>query len=929
MLKYCAFFSLCAGVGFAQQFVTGQAARLVIGQTTFASQAYGASNTLLGGAGGVAFAGDTLFVADSNRVGLTPNNNRVLMFEHMSQILPTPMAEIAAYSGTCPVCGGQASLVLGQPDFLGTNYQTTQNGMRTPVAVATDGRILAVADTENNRVLLWLSIPSSIGQNADLVLGQPDFDSVEPIVTTASSFRGPQGVWIQNGKLFVADTQNNRIMIWNSIPTQNNQPADVELGQSNFTTVGPVPVTTTVSCPTCPGGFSTTPILTATQGTMLNPVSVTSDGVHVFVADLGDNRVLIWNSIPTQNGKPADVEVGQVNFTNTIANDNVDLCPQAGVDTCNTPPTPTYPDMCGRTLNFPRFAYSDGTRLFIADGGNDRILIFNHIPTQNAAEADVVLGQPDEFASVVTSTTSLFSPLLLQSASDVDPTPTSLAWDGTNLYVADPSNRRILVYTAATPNVPLDGIRNAASLETFATGEVDVSGTINAGDQVIVTINGTAYTYTILETDTTATILTALTNLINAGSGDPNVYASVPPTLQQLLLTARVAGPAGNAITLAVSTSVNAMIAVAASGGTLTGGESAGTLAPGSLVSIFGTDLSDTSASAPAGANLPIDLAGVEVYFDGIRSPLVLVSPTQINAQIPWEVSNTNSINAYVRTQHANGTITVTTAVNVPIAADNPGIFAQSGPDPRTALAFHSSSYATGTVTVSGSIAAGDLGTITIGDRSYNYTVQNSDTLTSVRDALIAVINADPDRAVNAAAGAAFSRIQLTARVAGPEGDSILLSATSSGLNGASPSLSLSVNNSNLCCSNVAGAPISTSNPALPGEQFYVYATGLGLTSDINGNLIGPTDGAIYPGPALNNANSTVSSLADAKTADVISAGLLVGTVGVYEVLLQLNPDLQPTNFAQLTISQDIYTSNIVTIAIGNTTQPPAVCCCN
>jgi uncharacterized protein (TIGR03437 family) len=931
-------------VGFAQQFVTGQAARLVIGQTTFTSQNFGASDTLLGGVGGIAFAGDTLYVADSNRIGLTPLNNRVLMFEHMSQTMPTPLASIPAYSGICPVCGGQASVVLGQPDFLSTNFHTSQTGMRTPVAVATDGNIVAVADTENNRVLLWKSIPTSNGQPADLVLGQVDFNTVqEPIVATASSFRGPQGVWIQNGKLFVADTQNNRIMIWNSIPTANNQPADVELGQSNFTTVGPIPPTTIVSCATCPGGFSTTPPLLATQGTMLNPVSVTSDGFHLFVADLGYNRVLIWNGIPTQNGKPADVEIGQTNFTNAIANDNVDLCPQAGVDTCNSPATPTYPDMCGRTLNAPRFVLSDGTRLFIADGGNDRVLIFNTIPTQNAAEADAVLGQPDEFASVVTSTTSLFSPLLVQSAANVDPSPTGLAFDGTNLYVADPSNRRILVYTAATPNVALDGIRNAASLETFATGEVDVSGTIDGGDTVTVGINGTNYTYTILSTDTTATILTALVNLINAGSGDPNVYASVPPALQQLLLTSRIPGPPGNAITLAVSTSANAMIVPVASGDTLTGGESAGTLAPGTLATIFGTNLSDTTASAPEGAaQLPIDLGGVEVYFDGIRAPLVLVSPGQINTQVPWEVSNTNSINAFVRTQHADGSVTVSTAVGVPITTSfvdgssggaNPGIFAQSGPDPRTALAFHSSSYATGTITVSGSIAAGDIGTITVGDRTYSYTVQNVDTLTSVRDALIAVIQADPDRQVNASPGAAFTRIQLQARVPGPEGDGIAIFANSTGatVNGtaASPSLSLSVNNTSLCCSNVAGAPISPSNPALPGEQFYIYGTGLGLTSDLNGNLIGPVDGQAYPGPALNNANTTVSSLADSKTADVITAGLLVGSVGVYQIVLQLNPDLQPTNFAQLTISQGIYTSNIVTIAVGNPTQPPALCCCN
>ena len=53
----------------------------------------------------------------------------------------------------------------------------------------------------------------------------------------------------------------------------------------------------------------------------------------------------------------------------------------------------------------------------------------------------------------------------------------------------------------------------------------------------------------------------------------------------------------------------------------------------------------------------------------------------------------------------------------------------------------------------------------------------------------------------------------------------------------------------------------------------------------------------------------------------------MVGTVGFYKIVLQLNPDIQPSNFAQLTISQNIYTSNIVTIAVGNPTMPPTSCC--
>ncbi|MBV9400792.1 MAG: hypothetical protein JO062_22630 [Bryobacterales bacterium] len=908
MLKFCALFSLCAAVSLSQSFVTGQGARLVVGQSNFTAQTPGASDTLLGSAAGLAFAGDTLFVADSNRIGYTPNNNRVLLFKNVSQKMPLPLNPIPAYSGRCPVCVGQASTVIGQPDFVSTNFQTSQTGMRSPTAIASDGRLLAVADTENNRILIYNTIPTQNGQPADIVLGQPDFNTVQPIAATASSFRGPQGVWIQNGKVFVADTQNNRILIWNSIPTKNNQPADVVLGQKDFNSVIPIPVAQSA--------------LTPVANTMLNPVSVTSDGIRLFVADLGYDRVLIWNSIPTHSNTAADVELGQKDFFSATPNDISNLCPQAGTDSNGNP---TYPARCGRTMDTPRFALSNGQQLFVADGGNDRILVYNKIPTQSATEADQVLGQPDEFASVVTSMTDIFHPLLLQSAANVIPSPTSLAWDGTNLYAADPSNRRILVFTPGQVQFPIAGIRNAASREVFATGGVDISGTIQAGDTVTITISGTNYVYKILSTDTVATVVQALVNLINEGAGDPNVLADVQSNFSQVQVIARQGGPGGNAISLAASTSTNARITATTSGGTLSGGESAGTIAPGTIVSFFGYQLADTTVVADTSQQLPLDLGGVQVYFDGIRAPIFFVSPGQVNAQMPFEVSDSNSASAYIRTVHSDGSVTVTNAVGVPIALQNPGIFAVEGQDPRQALAYHGSSQATGTITISGTIQANDVGTITIEDRSYSYTVQATDTLNTVRDALIALINANPGEKVYALAGGAYVRILLRAKVEGPEGNNIPLAASSTNSNsGTSPQLSLGLSNVVTCCANRAGAPITIDNPAQPGETLYVYATGLGLVNDVNGNNISVLDGVPFNGPQPNNANSAVSSLVDTKTANVISAGLSPGGIGVYQVVLELNPDIPPNNVAQVTISQDIYTSNIVTIPVGNTSVPPS-----
>src|SRR6266852_2549058 len=101
MLKYLAALTVCAGLftnrGLAADFLTGQSARAVIGQPTFNSPITGGSATVLGAVGGVAYAANTLFVADANRLGLLPNDNRVLIFNNIQQMLPAADAEIPEY----------------------------------------------------------------------------------------------------------------------------------------------------------------------------------------------------------------------------------------------------------------------------------------------------------------------------------------------------------------------------------------------------------------------------------------------------------------------------------------------------------------------------------------------------------------------------------------------------------------------------------------------------------------------------------------------------------------------------------------------------------------------------------------------------------------------------------------------------------------
>ena len=506
-------------------------------------------------------------------------------------MLPAPTAELE-YTKRCPVCLGTATVVLGQPDFATAELKaTSETALRDPSAVATDGVRLVVADSNNNRVLIWNTIPAVNNTPANVVLGQPDFKRSIPndgqqFTPTNRSFKGPQGVWIQAGKLFVADSGNNRVLIWNSIPTSSYQPADIVLGQPDFSTFVQPDLTKEV-----PDAKATT---------MNTPVSVTSDGQRLFVTDLGHNRVLVWTTIPTANQQPADLVIGQPDMVSATPNNSPKLCETIGVNDADG--NPIYPKSCKGALDFPRFALSDGRYLFIADGGNDRILVYNSLPVRNGQPADVVLGQITPLFNLVSDSAD---PNGVASAGVVR-TPMSLAFDGINLYASDPFNRRVMVFTAAERKVPNTGVRNSASREVFAIGAVTFSGSIAADRNVFVRIGtGDAereYTYKTIATDTFNFIIQGLVASINGannGRGDPEVIATPNVPLNAIILTARVAGEAGNEIAIATEVTGGAEIQAATSGATLQGGQDAAKIAPGTIVSIFGEDLSEVTAGVP------------------------------------------------------------------------------------------------------------------------------------------------------------------------------------------------------------------------------------------------------------------------------------------------------------------------------------------
>ena len=870
----------------AADFHTGQAARLVIGQTTFSDGATGTSNTQLGSPSGVAYANNQLFIADANRLGGTPQNNRVLIYSNLSGQVPVPPDEMTSATGiaaTCPACVGVANVVLGQPSFTTSDPGLSATGMRTPVAVASDGKVLAVADSDNNRVLIWNNIPANSTTPADVVIGQADFTHAKTASPpTAKSLRGPQGVWIQDGRLFVVDTQDNRVLIYNTIPTANNAAADVVLGQSSFTAYVSPDITKTNVDPTA--------------NNMSSPVAVSSDGRHLLVADLGHNRIMIWNSIPNQNNQAADLVVGQPDLVHQTPNYASTLCPSTGTDTAGKP---IYPIRCGATLSFPRAAVSDGTRLFVADGGNDRVLVFSQFPTGNGASADAVLGQPTVNANFSSSNSDAFA------------TPVSLAWDGsTNLYVGDTFNRRVVVYSPGEDEIAVTGVRNSASLEIYAIGRVVFGGTPAKDNVVTLTLGAKSYAYTVKDKDTIANIIAGLTALVNAGAGDPNVLAIPNTVANALVLTARKGGDAGVGTTYDATFSTGANLTRTTAGTALAINLASSTqIGPGSLITIEGANLSDQTAIADmSGSYLPTLLGGVEVYIDGIQAPLLYVSPTQINTQVPFEVQDRTSVSIFVRSVRNDSSVTASVPVGLQIVAANPGIFAFPGSDPRPGLVFHADGNATGLVSVDGVIKAGDVATVTISGTAYTYTVLATDTLQSVRDALVAKMANDPN--VLATSANQFARILLEARVPGAAGNGVPYSVSVN----SGATLVLTAFSSSLCCggSNGGGTLVTADNPAHPGENVFVYATGLGITAPLVGNLTG----SIFPTTTNPPATPVDSVLAGGTTANVISAALVPGLVGIWKVTFQLGAGLTTDPQTQLTIAQQLFVSNVVTFPV-------------
>lgn len=104
----------------------------------------------------------------------------------------------------------------------------------------------------------------------------------------------------------------------------------------------------------------------------------------------------------------------------------------------------------------------------------------------------------------------------------------------------------------------------------------------------------------------------------------------------------------------------------------------AGPLAPGAIVSIFGSALGPafgTAASFDDSGHLPRELAGTSFTFDGIAAPLLYVQDGQLNVQVPYEVAGRTEIEVIATYNGRNSA-----PARLPLAPQSPGLHPSAFP---------------------------------------------------------------------------------------------------------------------------------------------------------------------------------------------------------------------------------------------------------
>jgi uncharacterized protein (TIGR03437 family) len=379
---------------------------------------------------GGGFVGTQMWISDSG-------NHRVLAFS------PTSVG----YTGATVVVGqldyiyNAPNLIVGSEVFLSGGLSS---GSASGIVVDKNSNPphLYIADPGNNRILCFMDA-RKVGQagaltTADLVIGQPDLKSSQVnypngkvLLPSQTGLFNPIGVAVDNnGNLYVADYGNARVVRFPapfSQPGGVQQTANLVLGQSSFTST----------------------IQNASSNSMHSPwglalfassdASATPLAGGLAVSDPVYNRILLYKKGPGgdfQNGQNAYLVIGQSLFSG--------VAPGTGA---------------GQVSHPLGIASDTSDRLYVADYGNSRIMIFDQAP-ENLSNGPTAGLQYNGISAEGVAVSSIT----------------------TELWITNTSGNQIFRFPEYTHCVLI----NCTSTATLSTGAAPLGIALDATDNVII-----------------------------------------------------------------------------------------------------------------------------------------------------------------------------------------------------------------------------------------------------------------------------------------------------------------------------------------------------------------------------------------------------------------------------------------------------------
>lgn len=446
----------------------------VFGQTTFAASSNGTSQSTLYHPTGLAYntTSNTLYVSDEQNqrvlafnantpgvgAGSAPNaigifgqssyNTSVIATTASSTYSPSGLAyhaasntlfvvsagssRVTAFNANTPGTGAgtapSATAIFGRRTYTDTSHNASTSSMSNPKGIALDptNGLIYVVDNSRNRVVAFninnpgtgngtapviVNVVGSVGPNGEPTFTTNFYQNNADNNVNTYAIVSANGIELDstNHRLFVADASNNRVLVFNlnSDNTLIDHFADGVFGQSRFTssTAG------------------------TTQSTLNQPYGLAYDvlGDRLFVSDLGNKRVMVFNASAPSTGTTAPNAVGILGQVSYTAVDDVTISTSS--------------------LSEPYDLYyrASDNKLFVGD--YMRVVIFDaaNLGSGTGTRPDAVglFGQTtyDSFSSGYESTS--FSQGIA-----------SLAYNVTSntLYVAEQSSgNRILAFDATSP----------------------------------------------------------------------------------------------------------------------------------------------------------------------------------------------------------------------------------------------------------------------------------------------------------------------------------------------------------------------------------------------------------------------------------------------------------------------------------------------